>query len=805
MRNRHTYHFPFVRYPALRLAFLLASGIVLANQLALSFLAWCYFLAGTLLLYLMAELYISQRPAFSHHQGVIAIYLLSIIAFGGWRQSLSEAAGSPPAAKLLSAFTWEDINAAGTIYNIRPTSTDKYQVDVTVHRTIFDDTLVWSEPYNLRTIYDPDGLPLPEKLTLGSYINFNATIYPLEPKSNPHEFDYKSFLASREIYSQAGITKIRSIKSAQTLWSWSHLRQWTINKINQNFGPETSDLAKALLMGYKNELNRADKIAFSRVGLSHIMAVSGLHVGFILAPFWFCIPFLWTLPRGKEFGLLLLVALLFVYAGLTGFSASVTRAAITGGLITYGRLFHKARDSINLTAVAALIILLLRPNELFKIGFQLSFAAVFIILLTLPVLQQFLSKRIRFRWFGKPVMIVLVSVAVQLGLYPLLSYYFGEFSLAGPLANALVVPGLMITVPLALLLLPFSAIFPTAGYLLNAPCRWFLALLQWFVTHAAGWQWSWIQTPAAGILLFGIWFTGILLIASLFIPKYRWKLLVLFLILLCLHQGKRLYHSLRPPILEVTILDVGQGDAALINTPSGKHVLIDAGRWTPNYNSARYVILPHLKAEGIQKLDAVFLSHPHADHIGGILELIRKIPIDVIYNSGFKYDSELYLSYLQLAAKKSIEVKPLQAGMRVKLDPLLRTFIYGPAPDNHSSDPNEHSLVVEFIYGDTQFLFMGDAGKAQERRLLQHFGPMLNTDFLKVGHHGSKTSSSDFFLQTVTPTFAAVSLGKDNKFRHPHPEAVHNLRESNARLLFTSLEGALRFSSNGSNIIRHDW
>lgn len=800
MSIHEKYRFPFASYPAARLAILIAAGIVLDYHLGISTAVWICIFAPAALIYIIGETTYQRKLRSNVYNLTIICYLLMIVSFGGTWHSMFDYREPQVEAEVLNTYTWEDLTISGTVKQIKQTSTGKFQIDVAADSTVFPGDITWPKSYKLRAVLNPDDLSFPTDLKLGDRITFLATVYPLEDKSNPHDFDYKQYLASKRIYTQVGIQKIYQIQPTSKTISWPKFRQLVLDAIDNNFDSNTASLAKALLIGYKNELDREEKIAFSRAGLSHIMAVSGLHVGFILAPFWIIIPYFWAFKYGKQIGLVCLVGLLFVYAGLTGFSASVTRASLAGGFLAYGRLFHKVRDSKNLTAVAALIILLYNPGDLFAIGFQLSFGAVYVILLTAPVINRGLPNWIRYRWHGKLLMVVIISLIVQIGLFPFLAYYFGEFSIVGPLANAFVVPILGFAVPFALLLLPIAMIFPDFAHFLNIPVELFLYGLDWFVNYTAGLEWSWIQVHIDSLLFFGIWIAAIFFIASIPIPKMRWKLLAIFLAILCVDQGSNLIQKITPAKLAITVFDVGQGDAALISTPNNKHFLIDTGRWQPDYNSAKYVILPHLKANGIEKLDAIFHSHPHADHIGGTPELIKQIPIDTIYNSGADYDSQLYETYRKAAADNHIPVVSLSAGDQLSIDPTIRLFVYGP-PDNSSDhNVNNRSLILELVYGNTEFLFMGDAERGQERRLITKYPYLTDTDFLKVAHHGSKTSSISAFLDTVTANQAVVSLGRQNQFQHPHPEAIQRLRSDSVKLHFTSLDGAIRIYSDGNEI-----
>ncbi len=807
MDASQTYRFPFASYPAARIALLFGSGIIVGHHYAIPTTIWLPLLLSLLAALLVLEQYKKRRLSTNqgfHYLGIL-LYLASIVVFGaGWyKLHLMMAERESPG--LPDTFDWEQLDISGEINRIGKTAKGKLLLDIEVTSTVLQDSVEWGGTYMLRGMLNPEEVPLSNRLRLGDNISVSAIPYPLHDKRNPHEFGYKEWLATLGIHNQAGIDTVLSITKSSYRFSWNAIRQTALDMIDQNFGEQAAPLAKALLIGYKNELDREEKLAFSRVGLSHIMAVSGLHVGFLLAPFWMIVPWFWTFRYGRQAGLILLLLLLFFYAGLTGFSASVSRASITGGFIMYGRLFNKVRDSKNLTALAALLILLMNPGELFGIGFQLSFSAVYIILLTAPILNRSLPVRIRFRWYGQPLTIVLVSVIVQIGLFPLLSYYFGEFSLIGPLANALFVPLLTIVVPFALFLLPVSALSQAAAFFLNRLNVYALNFLDYFVTLTSQWDGSWIQIQTENPLLFLVWACAILLAASLHIARLRWKLTAGLLVLCCLNLTTDIYQKLSRPEMKITVFDVGQGDATLVQSPAGKYFLIDTGTWSPDYNSGRSVILPHLKAEGIDKLDAVFLSHPHADHIGGIVDLIRETGIDTIYNSGFQYDSRLYATYLKEAAQKGIPVKPLGEGMSINIDPSMRIFVLGPAPGMRSTDPNQHSLILELIYGDTEFLFLGDAGKEQEDRLLKAFGSFVETDLLKVGHHGSRTSSSPELLTRAKARIAVVSLDITNRFGHPHPEAIRRIRQSGSELLFTSLEGALVFTSDGKRIQKSNW
>jgi len=800
MGQRSTYQFPFSRYPAVRIVLFLIAGILLFYVYEPSLLL-TEVIFGVLFV-VLAFIELSNKTTISTYWPTLSgfIFLLMILVFGAFRMAVDSKKGTSKTIQLIQLSNWEEIEVIGNIYSISTTSTGKVRWDLTVTETQLESASS-SQKYKARILADEVGA----QPTLGDQVKISGTIIPISGKRNPHEFDYKAYLRSQGISVQIKAEVLDEVIQNSEILEWVWWREKALELVEINFNPETAPIAKALLVGYKQDLDSDSKLAFARAGLSHIMAVSGLHVGFIVAPFWIIIPYFWTRRYGSMIGLIILIILLVCYAGITGFSPSVMRASVMAGFLSFGKLFHRVNDSINLTAAAAIVLLVIDPSQIFEIGFQLSFAAVFIILLILPVIQNALPYWVRVRWYGKPLMVIIVSLVVQFGLYPLQVHYFGEISLISPIANALFVPLLGLVVPLSLIALFITAVVPLAGFIINYPSLLFLGWMNEFVTTAASWEWAWTAASLENDLFFLFWLFLIFTVSAWKIAALKWKLAIGVMASLCVIVSINVIEKLQPAKLTITFFDVGQGDAALIHTPTGKNVLVDAGVWSPSYNSGRSIILPHLQASGIEKVDAVFLSHPHADHIGGIIDLIEEIPIGVIYNSGYEYDSNLYASYIEAARDNSVPVRSLQAGDAVGIDPAVLFLVMGPEGQKFNADPNEHSLILNVIYGESEFLFTGDAGIHQEKRLTEIYGDLLDTDLLKVGHHGSRTSSGDIFLNHVTPEIAVISLAENNRFRHPHPEAVNRLGRSKAELLFTSKERAIIVETNGRSIQRIDW
>ncbi len=793
-------------YPVLRIALLYALGIVTGRGLS-SHLQVDYVFTGVCIAVVLCAILHYRRSAL-RGSAMPTLYLLCLFGFGILHIRIHDQPITPQ-EHLLEVFEEDQLLFHGVVHSERTTRSGHRMLRIEIdsvqihglpnwHISFKTEALIRKETFDTwisdnTNASDESGFGMP-----GNYLCFNGDLVIPDKPVNPHQFDYAAFLERQNIYTTVFISHLQDVEPHQGISFWLHRQIKVQSQVQNLFSKHNSGLAKAILLGDRSDLDPDLRNAFSRAGLAHLMAVSGMHVGFVLLPVWFILPWFRRSYSGRATGLILSGLLLLIYAGVTGFSVSVSRASLMAFFMILARLFHKPGTSMNILGFAGLLLLLYDPAMLFDVGFQLSFLAVIIILTTLPGTRYLLPPRHRYRKTGAVFQFVMVSVLVQGGLYPVLITYFQEFSIAGPISNTLAVPFVQLMFLWSFFCLFVAEVHASFASLLNTPAEIILTGLTAYVNRIGSSPASWIESTLPGPWLFGVWFFGTGVVGSLRIPTIRWRMVCAFMICLVIFQATQIFdNQLKKPELRLTFFDVGQADAILLATPGNRHYLYDTGVWTPGYDSGERVLLPELKAMGIKHLDGVILSHPHADHIGGVISLMETIPIDTIYQSPVAYDSRLYHRYMQTAFEKGIPVRLLESGDIIHTDPAMPVKILGPSSGISAHDPNNQSVVMTVRYGENRILFAGDAEKEAESYLADTFGTFLESDILKVGHHASRTSSTSRFLKYVNASHGVASLGLRNRHRHPHQEAVTRLHDSGTSVRFTSLEGAIIFSCDG--------
>lgn len=247
-----------------------------------------------------------------------------------------------------------------------------------------------------------------------------------------------------------------------------------------------------------------------------------------------------------------------------------------------------------------------------------------------------------------------------------------------------------------------------------------------------------------------------------------------------------------PKQLEVTFLDVGQGDAILITSVTGKQVLIDGGK----YLDVDYKIARHMPFYD-RSINMVLATHPDLDHVGGLVTVMRRYVVGMFIHSGLGATSEAYRELTDMVVESDIPIVTARAGQIIPIDEYTEIEILSPRPGMEVEDVNDHSIVAKLTYGDTSMILTGDASMHNEWELVEVYGEKLESDILKLGHHGSKTSSSSNFLREVNPEYAIVSAGCANTYGHPDPNVVDRVESMNITLLNTCDHGDITFTSNG--------
>lgn len=647
------------------------------------------------------------------------------------------------------------------------------------------------------------------QLNAGNKIYLTGTYQKGRERRNPGEFDYDKYLKSKSVtglfisYNTDSINILSNQKDyfKSLLHSVRKVIDVTIHQLHN---PQTAGLLRGLILADRSEIDYETKNEFINSGVVHILAVSGLHVGYVLVIIIFIFGRFGIYLR-SILTILGLVAFMF----LTGVPPSVFRATLMSVVIIIAFLSNRSTNIINSISIAAFIILLLNPNEIYNPGFQLSFSAVLAIGILYPYLQKMIFKlNLKHKWLEYILLFFGVSLSAQIGTLPFTLAYFSKLSVVALFANLIVIPTVGVIIGIAFITVFIGVIsnsiaiyFAAANDLLSG---WMIDFIKY--TGQLDFSFLWIRNYSLYDSI--IFYLGLALV--LLVLRKLSKVYIKIVLVMILSATILIYSQfdnnelLDKNVLSVFMIDVGQGDSFLIKFPNGKTALIDAGEANPFIDNGERVIIPLLDNFGIRKIDYGFISHLDLDHYGGFVSLIHNNRIKEIFRP------------LPDSSKKSIRLEKYLSQKKIKTRNYDKySFDVGNVKIYFLNDPNNYSYkkfssndksgVIKIVFGNTSFLFVGDCEHPGEYFLASNFGNMLDSDVLKVGHHGSSTGSSDAFLNLVSPEISLVSAGIKNKFNHPSERVINSLEETNSIIYRTDKSGGILLQSDGKNIKQIIW
>lgn len=693
-------------------------------------------------------------------------------------------------------------------------------------------------------------------LGYGDCIRFRSVLRRPRNFGNPGAFDYVGSLRDRGIYVRTflpdanGIVLIRTGQGHPLKAPVESYRTRLKSFIYAHAPSPQAEIIQAMILGDQNEIPLSVREAFNKTGTTHILAISGFNIGIIafvciLLVKMFMKAFPWLLLRFdvKTVSVLLAVIPVCLFTLVAGAGMSVIRATLMVLTFMTAILLGKERDLYNVLALAALVILLFHPAGLFDVSFQLSFAAVAALLFLTPRLAALLPKptadgahghwnqgwvpRIISRWMHGAILFIFATLSATLGTLPFIVLYFNRISTVTLFANILVMPILgILVIPISMALIFTVPWLPLISLGLLRLDALLVGLSVNIIERFVSLSLASIDVCTPGIADM-IFYYAVLILAGLLLPKprrpevdpaqepsrpvSRWVLAAVLIVLSIVWAAATVHdrfvanHSDR---LSIVAIDVGQGSATLVRLPREKTMLIDGGGFRESaFDVGKSVLAPVLWHEGLRRIDICVLTHPHHDHLQGLIFILSHFVIGEVWIAdGPEPASDLYRDFLRVIRERHISVVRISARTPTRdvngvLISCLSPTTDHPEPSLFEDDDtaNDRSLVLKLVYGRTSFLLPADISDRIESRLVAK-NAELRSNVLFVPHHGGRHSSSEQFLRHVAPESAVVSCGWENRFHNPHPDVLNRFARLGIRLYRTDLDGAIRMVSDGRRI-----
>lgn len=796
--------------PAFKMGVVLCTGIIAGKQIPVSAASLAFLISLLSLCSLILLLLHFRRRTGS--DGVLSLLVMTICFLGGAAKIQSDRGRSVALPDSLSRQVTivAQLQEATTVVNGRIRCAAR-------SRILLDKGRRFILPANILVTLIPSSRDsgITPRLDYGMTVLLYGAVEPPTAQRNPGEF------SPREYYEANGVSLLMTVRGTKHVcvldsgggaWLMRDIiipvRRGMLALIDSTVRGEEGEFLKGLMIGDRSGISQATRQAFVNSGVAHVLAVSGSNVAVVAGIFIFIFE-LMRLPR--KLRTIAVLGALLAYMVVTGNQPPVVRATIMASVFLLAGLFQQKSNAYNAMGLSALLILSIDSRQMFDIGFQLSFGAVLSIIYLYPKANAWISLLPSGAWWQRAVLWLLricaVSLVATLGTLPLTAVSFGRVSAIGIAANIVVIPAVELSVVLGfasactgLLSVWVAGTYAAVNELL---LTWTLRI----INAAGSASFAYIDTTTfvpidslpfyAGLFLAfnhtgrSLVYGTIVLLASLNIAVY----------------GPRGMPSVPGGVMRVSFIDVGQGDAVLAELPGGGAILVDAGPRSWQFDVGERVVVPFLKRRGVSAIDLLVISHGHNDHAGGVASVLKSFPVSRVATLGGLPST---LTALRASSEGPAQWSDsIHAGMILAGSTNTRCYVFYPLDHRTVSENDTASdnrcIVFKLRYGEVSFLFTGDADKMAEAEMVQAYGPLLRSNLLKAGHHGSSTSTSELFLESVRPSAVVISVGKNNKFRHPSPTVVSRIESFCGSPARTDEDGALIFETDGHTLWRFNW
>lgn len=596
-----------------------------------------------------------------------------------------------------------------------------------------------------------------EKLEYGSIIKINAQYTEATRDRNYGGFNYKTYLRTKKIYGIFNVEDVEIVKNGSDNIIIK-LRKYIKSKLREKLKKENSELAISLIVGDRSHISSEVEDNFKKANLMHMLAISGAHFSYVIL----IATFISNRLQHKRLGQLIQIIAIIFFMNLTGNTASVVRAGIMSILLIGSSICKRQNDSLNNIAISAIIQIINNPYIIFDSGFMLSYSGVLGIIL----FYKKISEHIHFKSIA-------LTISANIFIIPIMIYNFhtisGSFIISNICASWLL--GIIIILEFISLCIPIKLLYMILDLL--------IMMLRKIAEICANIPFAQMYVPRYAIF-FVIVIYILIFCRKLKCKKYVYSFLTIGVSILLIVNFTDVYQDR----MRINFIDVGQGDSCLIRY-KGTNIMIDSGgslsknKDGKSYDIGENVLNNYLLNRGITRLDYIMASHFDEDHSQGFVFLLKNMKVkNVIISEQYK-TSSIYEQFKQICKKQNIQIIYVKSGDEIRIKDLAFKILHPKSKENQISENplNNNAIVCMVKYKNRRILFTGDIEKVAENEMVKEYTNGLKADILKVGHHGSKTSTTKEFLDLINPSVALIGVGQNNKFGHPNEDVIKRLEK----------------------------